>query len=149
MHRPILALSLIFATTLSASAQTAQPPATGWARVQALASGTEVHVFAGRHQGGICEVKSVDADSLSCTDARVIQRADIRSIKLPRRAASAVVAGLLGLVAGNVIGLEASNHCGTVGCLVAFALVDIGVVVGSVFAGLFSDFLGKTIYQKP
>ena len=149
MHRPLLALTLIFATTLSASAQTAQPPAAGWARVQALAAGTEVHVFAGHHQGGICEVKSVDADSLRCSDARVIPRGDIRSIKLPHRAASAVVAGALGLVAGNVIGLEASKHCGTLGCLVALALVDIAVVVGSVFAGLLSDFLGKTIYQKP
>jgi len=149
MHRPFLALTLIFATTLSASAQTAQPSAAGWARVQALAPGTAVHISAEHHLSGICQVKSVDADSLSCTDTRVIQRADIRSVKLPRRAASAVVAGVVGLVAGNLIGIEASNHCNTVGCVVAFALVDVGVIVASIFIGLYTDFLGKTIYQKP
>ena len=147
MHRPFIALTLIFATTLSASAQTAQPPAAGLARVQALAPGTVVHVSAA-HIKGTCAVKNVEADSLTCTDTRVFPRADISSIKLPRRAASAAVAGVAGGIAGIVMASEAYNHCNTLGCGIAIGFVALVVIVASPFIGLVTDFMGKTIYQK-
>jgi len=95
--------TLLALTTLSASAQqTAQQPAqpsagSNWQHVQMLPIGASINVKARTSQAA-CTLKSVDADSLTCTHGKdiVFQRADILTIKISRRGRSALIGTAIG-----------------------------------------------------
>src|ERR1035441_6649794 len=94
MNRTSL-LSLVLVSALSAHAaqQPAQPLAgSNWQHVQVLPAGTSINVKA-RSSHASCKLKSVDADSLTCTDKKdiVFQRTDVVSIKISRRGRSTLV----------------------------------------------------------
>src|ERR1039458_2782551 len=103
MNRTSL-LSLVLVSALSARAaqQPAQPLAgSNWQHVQVLPAGTSISVKA-RSSHASCKLKSVHADSLTCTDKKdiVFQRTDVVSIKISRRGR----ATLVGLGIGGGLG---------------------------------------------
>jgi hypothetical protein len=158
MRNAILSLVLIFAVTLSASAQSAQPADGGWGKVAALASATSIRVKA-KHTV-VCKFQSATADSLSClvsgkTDVQVIQLADIKWVKIPHRGRSALIGAAPGvaLAAGSGI-KKATEGCpnGTFFCgLGADILTAFGAVLAIIGAGIgaATDFSATTIYKRP
>jgi hypothetical protein len=109
MRMVLLALALVPALSASAqqpAQQPASPPAgSNWQHVQALPVGASINVKARKSHAG-CKLKSVDADSLTCTHGTdlVFQRADIVSIKIPHRGRSTLVGLGLGAGVGALIG---------------------------------------------
>jgi hypothetical protein len=162
----IFLLALALAPALSAHAQQptpqptpALPPAgSNWRHVQALPVGASINVKARKSHAG-CKLKSVDADSLTCTRGKdlVFQRTDIVSIKIPRRGRSALVGGGLGAGVGALIGAATgSSSCSgqafcfnilSRGDLAAIGAVAVGFV-GAVVGGA-TDFTRSTVYQAP
>src|ERR1035437_7377975 len=154
--RKILATLLAF-TTLSATAQqpaqapTPPPPAgSNWQHVQALPIGASINVKARKSHAG-CNLKSVDADSLTCTHGKdiVFQRSEILSIQVPRRGRSALIGLAAGGGAGALLGYATSSSCkpGDLcilprGGVAAFTGVHFGLI-GAITGGL-TDFAKST-----
>ncbi|MGA2437598.1 MAG: hypothetical protein ABSF57_03680 [Acidobacteriaceae bacterium] len=164
--RKILA-ALLALTTLSASAQQtaqqpAQPPAgSNWQHVQALPVGASINVKA-RTSHASCTLKSVSADSLTCTHGKdiVIQRSDILTIQISRRGRSTLIAMGIGAGAGAIVGAATSGCSATeknsfLGCFLtptrpqgaAIGAVLFGVIGAPI--GALTDFAKSTIYQAP
>src|ERR1035437_7165247 len=165
--RKILATLLAF-TTLSATAQQpaqqpVPPPPAGsnWQHVQALPIGASINVKA-RASHLTCKLKSVDADSLTCTHGKdlVFQRADILSIKIPHRGRSTLVGLGVGAGVGAIVG-AATSGCSTAeknswfGCFLtptrpqgaAIGALVFGLIAAPV--GALTDFTRSTVYTAP
>jgi hypothetical protein len=162
--RKLLATLLAF-TTLSATAQQpaqqpVPPPLAGsnWQRVQALAAGTSINVKA-RASHASCKLKSVDADTLTCTHGKdlVFQRTDIVNIKVPHRGRSTLIGLAIGGGTGALIGVAtgSSSCAGQNFCINIFSRADLAAVggvslgaVGALVGGL-TDFSRSTVYRAP
>jgi hypothetical protein len=133
---------------------TAPPPAgSNWQHVQALPPGTPVHISA-RARSLTCTLISVDADTLTCaqTGNVVLQRSEIKNIKIAHRGRSAASGAAIGAAVG-VIAVEAAwnknwswggINRGTVAALVGVPIGGLGAL-----AGLFTDFTKSTVYKAP
>jgi len=154
MHRPILALSLIFATTLSATAQQVSPAPgkSDWARVQSISPENDLRVKTPT-ASNYCELKSVDAETLTCTrDGQdlVFKRAEVKSVKVSHRMRSTWIGVGIGYLGTVLIGAAAyhgnyeSFQAGAVIWLLSLVVAGLGAIVGH-----FSDFTGHTVYQVP
>src|SRR5579859_7159230 len=99
MNRTLI-LALVFAPALSAIAAplSAPPPAgSNWQHVQVLPVGTAINVKA-RSGHASCNVKSVDANSLTCTGKKdmVYRRTDVLSIGISHRGRSTGIGAAVG-----------------------------------------------------
>ncbi len=127
-----------------------------WSGVQALPVDTSMHINA-THQHMLCQLKSVDAESISCTRNRgfgakvyTFQREQIRSIKLSRRMLSTLSGIGVGAGGGAIIGAALTNSQTTWfrGSWIA-ATTGIGALAGGAI-GYPSDFLaGPIVYRAP
>ena len=147
-----------FVATSFAVAQNSTAPAKGWAAVEALNAGTDVHVI-GRSHSTVCKVAKVDDSSLTCMGVgakggEVFQKADIKKVKLPRRSAS-TLAGLgigAGLGAGIGAGVGVSQGTSnTSGFVKTSWVAGVGAVVFGLIGALIgggTDFLASTIYRS-
>ncbi len=160
----IIVLAIALATAQATSAQQAahdSPPSSGWQHVQALPTGASLQVKA-RKSHANCKLKSVDADTLTCTNNKDIafQRADILTIKIPRRGRSTLIAMGIGAGAGAIVGASTSG-CSTAeknsffGCFLtptrpqgaAIGAVILAVVGAPI--GALTDFARSTVYKAP
>jgi hypothetical protein len=140
----------------------AGPPAgSNWQRVQALPIGASIQVQA-RKSHSNCKLKSVDADTLTCTHGKdlMFQRTDILAIKIPRRGRSTLIAAGIGAGAGAIVG-AATTGCSTaaknsfLGCFLtptrpqgaAIGAVLFGVIGAPI--GALTDFAKSTVYKAP
>ncbi len=162
----LLLSTLLFAVAFSSnsplpaqSLATASQPAassgslTGWARVQALAPNTSLHISARTHSTH-CRLQSTDADTLTClTNAKpeTYQRADIKSIKIPHRTRSTIVGLAAGAGLGAIIG-AASTGSGTGsfnivsrGEVVAIFAIPLGLI--GAIVGTLTDLTSSTVYR--
>ena len=157
-----LILSLVLLPAIGAFAQQAAPSASpegsNWQHVQTLPAGASINVNA-RSSHASCNLKSVDADSLTCTQKKdiVFQRADILTIKIPRRGRSALIAG--GIGAGVGAGVGAATGCSSTqkssawGCFLTPTRSQgaaIGAALwGAIGAGIgaATDFSRSTVYK--
>jgi len=154
MRNVLLCLAMM--PMLSAAAQQPAPaPRAGsnWQHVQALPEGTSIRVKS-RNSSAVCNLKSVDADSLTCVHGIgkdiVFQRVEIQSIKIHHRARSAAVGAGIGFVAGvsTGYGLFKAEGGGSWGGLISTgAGVGFGVI-GAVI-GVATDFTHSTVYKGP
>jgi hypothetical protein len=154
----ILASALILCSSLTATAQQA-PASAGkhdWSRVQSLPIGTTVLLNSSTRHGS-CKLKSVDADSLTCTSGgnTVIARADIKSVKLARRLLSAAAGVAIGATAGFIAGFVAAGpNGGPNSFLPSITRADVGGIfaVGAGFLGgligFFTHFASVTVYHS-
>jgi hypothetical protein len=164
----IFLFTLALVPALSAPAhppaqQPASPPAgSNWQHVQALPIGASLQVQA-RKSHANCTLKSVDADSLTCTHKKdlVFQRTDILSVKIPHRGRSTLIAAGIGIGALAIAGAASGSSCTAaqknsfLGCFNLFSRGDlalaggaVGGVIGSPI-GYFTDFAKSTVYQAP
>ena len=155
LRRLPIALALIFAFTLTASAQQAAPT-DNWTKVQALTTGTSIRVNTAKLHTR-CTLKSETMDALTCVQGKVdvtFPRADIQTIKVGRRVRSAAIGAIPGgiVMAGAGIALATENCTGQLLCgLGAAALLLVGGLVTIIGAGIgaFTDFAGPTISLRP
>ncbi len=153
-----LVVSLVLALALSANAaqQPTQPPAgSNWQHVQMLPIGASINVKA-RTSHVSCTLKSVDADSLTCTHGKdvVFQRADILTIQISRRGRSALIGLAAGGGVGALLGYATTSSCkpGDLciiprGGVAAFTGVTFGLI--GVITGGLTDFAKSTVYRAP
>ena len=132
------------------------PEGSNWQHVQALPLGTSTNVKA-RKSHLSCALKSVDADSLTCTHGKdtVFQRAEILTIKIPHRGRSTLVGLAIGGGAGAVIGFGVGTRSGDGffgpnflrGAVTAVFAIIGGAAGTAVGAG--TDFTHSTVYKAP
>jgi hypothetical protein len=163
----VFLLTLALVPALSSPAQQpaqqpASPPAgSNWQHVQALPVGASINVKARKSHAG-CKLKSVDADSLTCTHGKdlVFQRTDILSVKIPRRGRSTLIAMGVGAGVGAIVG-AATSGCSTAeknswfGCFLTPTRPQ-GAAIGALVFGLIAtpvgaltDFTRSTVYTAP
>jgi hypothetical protein len=147
-------------SSISATAQkttlAASPEGSSWQHVQGLPTGASINVRA-RTGHEVCNLKSVDADTLTCTHGKdfTFQRSDILSIKIPHRGRSALIGAAIGGGVRSGIGFAA----GTGGKDHFFgpnflrgAMIAIGAVFGGLVGGAtgaLTDFSHSTVYKAP
>jgi hypothetical protein len=128
-----------------------------WARVQVLPAGTTVNVK-GKDRHLVCKLVSVDGDALRCRDrAKAVdfQRAEIRSVKIPRRGRSTLIGLGIGAGTGAVIGFAVGSKSGNgffgPNFLRGAVTAVFGVVGGVIGApvGYVTDFTRSTVYTAP
>ena len=158
---------MVLLPALSAAAQQpAQQPAplegSNWQHVQALPAGASINVKARSSHLG-CKLKSVDADSLTCTHRKDVTfpRSDILNIRIAHRGRSTLVAAAVGGGVGAVIGAASIGGCSQqqkqsfLGC---FQIVNRGAgatligAIGAIVAapiGYTTDFTHSTVYKAP
>jgi hypothetical protein len=154
---PLFCFALIVLLVLPATAQTATPPP-GWQQVQALPPQTPVQVKTD-HTKTTCLVTAVTDDKLTCSQS-VFSRAQIKTIKLPRKAKS-TVAGLLigaGVGAGVGAGIGSAINAGNSGSYIHVSggkSAGIGAGVGAIIGigigalvGHSTDLFATTIYKR-
>jgi len=154
---PLVCFALIALLVLPATAQTATPPPS-WQRVQALPAQTPVQVKTD-HTKTTCLVTAVTDDKLTCSQS-VFSRAEIKTVKLPRKAKS-TVAGLLigaGVGAGAGAGIGSAINAGDSGSLVhvsggksAGVGAGVGAIIGigiGALVGHSTDLLAATLYKR-
>jgi hypothetical protein len=149
-------LPVVPVAVVSAIGQQSTPaPRAGsnWQHVQELPEGTSIRVKAPT-RSAVCNLKSVDADSLTCVHGIgkdiVFQRTEIQSIKIHHRARSAAAGAGIGFVAGvsTGYGLFKAEGGGSWGGLISTgAGVGFGVI-GAVI-GVATDFTHSTVYKGP
>ena len=140
----------------AASAQTSMA-SSDWQRVQALSPQTIVYVVTDKKK--TCIITAVTDDQLTCAQA-VFSRAEIKSIKLPRKNKS-TVAGLLigaGVGAGAGAGIGLAANSGASGTLLhvsngksAGVGAGVGAIVGigvGAIVGHSTDLFATTIYKR-
>jgi len=159
MRNALLSAVLIFAITLSASAQVAQPQASGWGRVQALPVATSIRVKA-KHTV-VCKFQSATEDSLTCLDSskagvQVFQLADIKYVKIPHRGRSVLIGAAPGAALAIGAGVsKATENCTNSGQFFCGLGSDLLAAFGGVLAilgggiGAATDFSASTLYKKP
>lgn len=153
-----LTLAILCGQTVPASAQ--QPKAgSDWHRVEALPAGVKIDVKA-RTQHLHCALIAVTEDELKCSRGgkeapAILQRVEIRSIKIGHRGRSAAIGAAIG---GGGLGIAAfasttSRNGGFFGDnflrgpATAVGLVGGGVIGGGI--GALTDFSKSTIYTAP
>ena len=155
--KKLLSSALILCCVTSATAQQAPAPHDkhDWSHVQSLPIGTTVLLNSSARHGS-CTLKSVDADSLTCTSGKnpTISRADIKSIKLPHRLASTVLGLTIGAAAGAIGGFVAAGPDapgsfniitrGDVAGIFAIGAGFLGAIIG-----FFTHFASVTVYHAP
>jgi len=160
---PQISFILWLLPALHAVAQQPAPlPSPGWQRVMALPSGTRIAVKTKSHSLN-CNLKAVDAEALTCGphaalgDPKdvVLQQADIKLIKIKRRARSVLIDTGIGAASGAILGLaltanqpsvffNSNDWRGTITAGAAIGLGGIGAIVGAV-----TDSASSTIYKAP
>ena len=164
MRRLIFAIAFLAAVSATAQQPVAPaqpPPGANWQRVQALPVGQSIVVKA-KASHASCKLKSVDADSLTCTHGKdlVFQRADIRTIKIPRRGRSTLIAAGIGIATGAIVGAASGSSCTQqagqfLPCVNIISRRDLAVIgtvaVGVIGApiGALTDFTKSTVYKAP
>jgi hypothetical protein len=162
-----LLLSMALLPALSAVAQQpaqqpAPPQGSNWQHVQALPIGSSINVKARTTHLG-CTLKSVDADSLTCTHRKDVtfQRSDVLNIRITHRVRSTLVAAALGGGVGAVIGAASIGGCSQqqrqsfLGCFQIVSRADGAALIGGVGAivaapiGYSTDFTHSTVYKAP
>ena len=169
--RLIAALSLALLSSwsaLHAQASSARAePATGsnWSRVQALPPGAKLHITMD-HGGKTCRVFAVSDDALTCSTGdgagAVLQRADIRHIRLAHYGRSALVGagigGGIGAISGAIGGRVKPCPAGQTLCLngigigaggVAAIFGVGGAALGGLIGGVTDMTRGSAIYTRP
>jgi hypothetical protein len=155
-------LALFLAPALSAPAQpptqtTAPTPPTasaGWQSVQAIRAGTSINVKAKTSHAG-CKLKSVDADSLTCTHGKdlVFQRTDIVNIKVPHRVRSTLVGLGIGAGTGAAVGSALGGCPAGKDCFVSrpegAAIIGVPAALIGALTGVLTDFTRSTVYKAP
>lgn len=151
----IFLLAAVLASPLLVAAQqpAAQhaPEGSSWQHVQALPVGTTLHIKARGHNLS-CSLKSVDADSLTCTRSKdvTLPRADILSIQVPHRARSTAIGAGIGAGIGLGVGAAISSSLSfgptkAKGAGVGAAIfTPVGLAIGAA-----TDFTRSTVYQAP
>jgi hypothetical protein len=139
--------------------QSSQPASAGsnWARVQVLPAGKTINVKTkDRHM--VCKLVSVDADMLRCSDHAkdvTFQRAEIVSVKIPRRGRSTLIGFGIGAGTGAVIGFAGATNSGNgffgANFMRGAVTAVFGVVGGVIGApvGYATDFSRSTVYKAP
>lgn len=154
LRHTVLCLAML--PVLSATAQSSTPaPGAGsnWQHVQALPEGTSIRVKV-TNRSAVCNLKSVDADSLTCVHGIgkdiVFQRAEIQSIKIHHRARSAAAGAGIGFVAGvgTGYGFFRAEGGGSWGGLISTG-AGVGFGVIGAFIGVATDFTHSTVYKGP
>ena len=143
-----------------------QPVAGGnWERVKALPVKTRLHVTTD-HGGKSCQVFAVSDDALTCAKGGgaglVLQREEIKHIKLTHYVRSTLVGGAIGggigATAGAIAGRTKPCPTGQGFCLGGIGIGPGGVaaifgvgagVVGSAVGGLTDMTRGSSIYARP
>jgi hypothetical protein len=159
-----LTIALLAVTIVSANAQ--QPPqplleGSNWQHLQALPAGASIQVSA-RTRHANCTFEKADDDTLTCTHGKSIlfQRSEVKSIKIPRRGRSTLIALGIGAGSGAIVG-AAITGCSTAqkdsffGCFItptrpqgaAIGAALFGVIATPI--GFFTDFARSTIYKAP
>lgn len=145
-------LCMVLAPGLGAAAQqpTQPAPAAGanWQHVQALPVGASIQVEAGKSHAN-CKLKSVDADTLTCTQKKdiVFERAEIKSIKIPRREHSALIGMAIGAGAGAIVGAASGRNGSFVPRGLGAIILGVpGAPIGAAIGGL-TDFAKSTVYK--
>ncbi len=170
-HRRLFALvlsSLLALNGASAGAQDASTPATApkaggnWQRVEALPARTHVHISTD-HGGTTCRLYAVSDDTLTCEAGsgkagKVIQRPEIRHIKLTHYGRSTLVGAGVGGGIGALSGAIAGRNqpCNTGFCFnilgpgAVAAVVGVGgAAIGSIVGGTSDMARGSAIYVRP
>jgi hypothetical protein len=153
-------LSLFLASALCASAQQpgqpVQPAGSNWHHVEVLPIGASISVKSRDRQQN-CTLKSVDADTLTCTHGKdfVFQRTEILTIKIPHRGRSALIGTAIGAGTGAIIGFastssscDADKLCFITRDAVAAVASVVGGGIGAL-TGALSDFSHSTVYKAP
>ena len=155
-----LLLPALSAPTQQPAQQPAQPPAgSNWQHVQALPIGASIYVKA-KHSHSKCILKSVDADTLTCTRGKeiVFQRSDIVNIKIPRHGRSTLAGLAIGAGVGAALGAATGGDpCKTTQgfCADVASRGETAAFSGFLFAaigapiGYFTDFTRSTVYKAP
>jgi hypothetical protein len=144
-----------------------QPPAgSNWQNVKVLPVRTRVHITLD-HGGQTCRLFSVTDDAFTCEAApgragRVIQRPEIKHIKLTHYGRSALVGagvgGAIGAISGAIAGRAKPCPTGQTLCFNGIgvgaggvaAIFGVGAgVVGSVVGGATDFTRGSSIYVRP
>jgi hypothetical protein len=155
-----LLIAAIFATSALSLAQqpaaSTPPEGSNWQHVEALPAGANIHVKA-QHSSATCKVKSVDADSLTCTRGKdlTFQRTEVKSITIPRRGRSS----LIGLAIGGGAGAITGFALGTGGTNTFFGKNAFRGLITGIFAvgggaigagvGVGTDFAHSMVYKAP
>jgi hypothetical protein len=156
MRLVVLSLALLPACSATLAQQTTSPTSgTGWQKVQMLPAGANINVKT-RTGHASCKLKSVDADSLTCTHGKdfTFQRTDIVNIRIPHRGRSTLIGLAAGGGVGAIIGAAATHgspcnqFCFISSADVALATGLAGGVVGAV-VGVTTDFTRSTVYKAP
>jgi hypothetical protein len=155
---------IVFANAIGASAQqpatAALPEGSNWQHVQALPAGASISVKT-RAKSANCAVKSVDADTLTCTQKKdfVFQRTDVLTIKIPRRGRSALIGLGIGAGVGGIVG--AATGCSSTqknsawGCFLTPTRGEAAGVLAALFGGIgagigaATDLSQSTVYTAP
>jgi len=152
MKKLLSSALILCCVTVAAAQQTPVPhDKHDWSRVQALPIGATVLLNSSTRHGS-CKLKSVDADSLTCTSGPTVTRAGITSVKLPRRLASAGAGLAIGATAGFIGGYVAAGP-DSPGGINILSRGDVGGIfaVGGGFlgalVGFFTHFASVTIYH--
>ncbi len=136
-------------STLLGQSTTTPSAGPAWGRVQALSTGTSLHVQARSKLN--CRLQSVDVDSLTCRKGSrtvIFPRAEIVKIQVVKRGVSAVLGAGIGAGAGFAIdeGLSVPIFKGGhVKGSVAVAATGIGAAVLAP-AGYFGGWIRETVY---
>lgn len=157
--RNFLVVTVLLLTGSSAQGQQhsqAPLPGSNWERVRALPANSMVYVDASSHHGR-CSLEAVDAESLTCTSGKkdsVVQRADIKSIKLSHRGRSTALAAGVGAGIGAILGAAGTSSGNGGGFIVINrgAVAAVGAVGGALIGapiGYFTDLNRSTIYRAP
>lgn len=165
MMRTML-FSLVLFPAICAAAQPGQPaPPEGsnWQHVQALRMGASINVKTSSSHTN-CKLKSVDAETLTCTQGRDItfERSEILTIRIPHGSRSALIGAALGGGVGAIIGAatdrsscSAQEQKSLLGCLHIFSRGQVAALAGAAGAaigvpvGYFTDFAHSTVYKAP
>jgi hypothetical protein len=173
---PINARLRIFAAVFLAFSTAAQcqqaspditPPKAGsnWGSVKALPATTKVHITM-NHGGRTCRIFAVTDDTLTCAKGNgagpVLQRAEIKHIKLAHYVRSTLVGagigGGAGAIAGGIGGRTKPCPPGNGFCLngiglgagaVALVFGVVGAAVVGVVGGVTDMARGSSIYTRP
>jgi hypothetical protein len=166
MRTFLLALALVPALSTPAqqavqpTAATPPPAGSNWQHVQALPAGQSLQVSA-RTSHANCKLRSVDADSLTCTRGKelVFQRADILTIRVPRRGRSSLIAAGVGAGVGVIVGVatgcSSTEQSQPWGCFLTPTRTQaagiLAVLFGGIGAGIgaATDLNRSTIYVAP
>jgi hypothetical protein len=140
------------ATGASAQTTASAQITAAWHKVEALKPGKNIRLTttAGTHLS--CAFKSASDDSITCGSV-TFPRAEIKSVKLPRRGLSGGLGFAIGFVGGIAIELEAFNagwnDQASGATVLAIGIVGAAVLITIPILAIVYDWFGSTIYTAP